>query len=134
MTGYQPGMIGRIAQMHGEYYARHHDFGAFFEGKVASGVAEFATRLSSPANQIWLAIREGKIVGSLAIDGEDLGQQRRICAGSFSMTAAGEPALAGGSSARRWLSAIVASLARCSCGPLKGWTRPANCMNPLASR
>ncbi len=47
----------------------------FFEGKVASGVAEFATRLSSPANQIWLAIREGKIVGSLAIDGEDLGQQ-----------------------------------------------------------
>ena len=35
MTGYQPGMIGRIAQMHGEYYARHHDFGAFFEGKVA---------------------------------------------------------------------------------------------------
>ncbi|MBN0350669.1 GNAT family N-acetyltransferase, partial [Pseudomonas aeruginosa] len=62
-------------QMHGEYYARHHDFGAFFEGKVASGVAEFATRLSSPANQIWLAIREGKIVGSLAIDGEDLGQQ-----------------------------------------------------------
>ncbi|HBW8413384.1 TPA: MarR family transcriptional regulator [Klebsiella pneumoniae] len=75
MTGYQPGMIGRIAQMHGEYYARHHDFGAFFEGKVASGVAEFSTRLSSPANQIWLAIREGKIVGSLAIDGEDLGQQ-----------------------------------------------------------
>ena len=40
MTGYQPGMIGRIAQMHGEYYARHHDFGAFFEGKVASGVAD----------------------------------------------------------------------------------------------
>ncbi len=30
MTGYHPGMIGRIAQMHGEYYARHHDFGAFF--------------------------------------------------------------------------------------------------------
>lgn len=30
VTGYQPGAIGRIAQMHGEYYARHHDFGAFF--------------------------------------------------------------------------------------------------------
>ena len=43
---------------------------------VASGVAEFATRLSSPANQIWLAMREGKIVGSVAIDGEDLGQQQ----------------------------------------------------------
>lgn len=76
VTGYQPGAIGRIAQMHGEYYARHHDFGAFFEGKVAGGVAEFATRLSSPVNQIWLAMREGKIVGSVAIDGEDLGQQQ----------------------------------------------------------
>lgn len=76
VTGYHPGAIGRIAQMHGEYYARHHDFGAFFEGKVASGVAEFATRLSSPVNQIWLAMREGKIVGSVAIDGEDLGQQQ----------------------------------------------------------
>ncbi|PLC92167.1 MarR family transcriptional regulator [Klebsiella quasipneumoniae] len=76
VTGYQPGAIGRIAQMHGEYYARNHDFGAFFEGKVASGVAEFATRLSSPVNQIWLAMREGKIVGSVAIDGEDLGQQQ----------------------------------------------------------
>ncbi|HHU4070918.1 TPA: bifunctional helix-turn-helix transcriptional regulator/GNAT family N-acetyltransferase [Klebsiella quasipneumoniae] len=76
VTGYQPGAIGRIAQMHGEYYDRNHDFGAFFEGKVASGVAEFATRLSSPVNQIWLAMREGKIVGSVAIDGEDLGQQQ----------------------------------------------------------
>lgn len=76
VTGYQPGAIGRIAQMHGEYYARNHDFGAFFEGKVASGVAEFTTRLSSPVNQIWLAMREGKIVGSVAIDGEDLGQQQ----------------------------------------------------------
>ncbi len=33
VTGYQPGMIGRIAQMHGEYYARHHDFGAFLKAR-----------------------------------------------------------------------------------------------------
>ncbi len=31
MTGYQPGMIGRIAQM--QYYARHHDFGAFLKAR-----------------------------------------------------------------------------------------------------
>ena len=126
-------MIGRIAQMHGEYYARHHDFGAF-EGKVASGVAEFATRLSSPANQIWLAIREGKIVGWLAIDGEDLGQQEAHLRWFIL-----DDSCRGSGIGRRLLSeamafAIVASLARCSCGPLKGWTRPANCMNPLASR
>jgi hypothetical protein len=50
-------MIGRIAQMHGEYYARHHDFGHFFEGKVASGLAEFSARLDAECNQIWLAVR-----------------------------------------------------------------------------
>ncbi|STW88705.1 putative MarR family regulatory protein [Klebsiella pneumoniae] len=121
MTGYQPGMIGRIAQMHGEYYARHHDFGAFFEGKVASGVAEFATRLSSPANQIWLAIREGE---NRRLTGYRW-RGPRPAGGAFAlvhspMTAAGEPALAGGSSARRWLSAIVASLARCSLWTFKG--------------
>ncbi|WP_434643954.1 GNAT family N-acetyltransferase [Klebsiella sp. I138] len=73
VTGYRPGMIGRIAQMHGEYYARHHGFGHFFEGKVASGLAEFSTRLGAECNQIWLAVLDGKIVGSVAIDGEDLG-------------------------------------------------------------
>lgn len=73
VTGYQPGMIGRIAQMHGEYYARHYDFGHFFEGKVASGLAEFSGRLNNQRNQIWLAVKNGVIVGSVAIDGEDLG-------------------------------------------------------------
>ena len=45
VSGYRPGMIGRIAEMHGRYYARHHQFGHYFEGKVASGLAEFAGRL-----------------------------------------------------------------------------------------
>ncbi|MDO6407190.1 bifunctional helix-turn-helix transcriptional regulator/GNAT family N-acetyltransferase [Pantoea phytobeneficialis] len=72
-TGYQPGLIGRIAEMHGSYYARQHGFGHFFEGKVASGLAEFTARLTSPRNQIWVASQQGRIVGSVAIDGEDLG-------------------------------------------------------------
>lgn len=73
VTGYHPGMIGRITEMHGRYYAREHDFGAFFESKVAAGLADFAGRLDKPCNQIWLAMLDGRIVGSVAIDGEDLG-------------------------------------------------------------
>lgn len=73
ITGYRPGMIGRIAQMHGEYYAKHYDFGRFFESKVASGLAGFSTRLASPRSQVWLAVDREQIVGSVAIDGEDLG-------------------------------------------------------------
>lgn len=73
VTGYHPGMIGRITEMHGSYYAREHNFGNFFEAKVATGLADFSARLDKPCNQIWLAMMNERIVGSVAIDGEDLG-------------------------------------------------------------
>lgn len=73
VAGYHPGMIGRITEMHGSYYAREHHFGSFFEAKVAAGLADFSGRLDNANNQIWLAMQNGRIVGSVAIDGEDLG-------------------------------------------------------------
>ena len=48
--GYRPGIIGRIAEMHAVYYSRRAGFGQFFEARVASGVAEFTSRLSSSRN------------------------------------------------------------------------------------
>jgi DNA-binding MarR family transcriptional regulator len=71
--GYRPGVIGRAAEMHGRYYAREAGFGSFFEAKVAAGLAEFAGRLDSPGNGLWAAVQAGAIVGTVAIDGEDLG-------------------------------------------------------------
>ena len=73
VRGYHAGMIGRITEMHGGYYAREHNFGHFFEAKVAAGLADFTDRLDKPCNQIWLAMLNDRIVGSVAIDGEDLG-------------------------------------------------------------
>ncbi|GGP18135.1 helix-turn-helix domain-containing GNAT family N-acetyltransferase [Silvimonas iriomotensis] len=72
-AGYRPGLVGRIAQMHADFYSRHWHFGPFFESKVAAGVAEFVPRLDQPVNQIWAAVQNGRIVGSIAIDGQDLG-------------------------------------------------------------
>lgn len=72
-TGYQPGLIGRVAEMHADFYSRHYGFGHFFEGKVATGLAEFSGRLEAQCNQIWVATHQGRIVGSVAIDGQDLG-------------------------------------------------------------
>lgn len=72
-SGYRPGVIGRIAEMHAVYYARTSGFGCFFEGKVASEAAEFTARLERPGNGLWLAVRGGTVVGSIAIDGEDMG-------------------------------------------------------------
>lgn len=75
-TGYRPGLIGRVAEMHAQFYARHAGFGQFFESRVASGIAEFAGRLDQPCNQIWSATQHGRTVGAIAIDGQDLGGQQ----------------------------------------------------------
>ncbi|PXX46984.1 bifunctional helix-turn-helix transcriptional regulator/GNAT family N-acetyltransferase [Undibacterium pigrum] len=71
--GYCPGVLGRTIEMHAHYYSRNAGFGHFFEAKVASGMADFMGRLDAPRNQIWYAIKDGKIVATIAIDGEDLG-------------------------------------------------------------
>lgn len=73
VPGYRPGLIARITEMHARYYAREHGLGRRFESLVAGGLAEFCGRPDSPRNAIWTARQGGEIVGSLAIDGEDLG-------------------------------------------------------------
>ncbi len=71
--GYAPGVIGRITELHGAYYSRLVGFGASFESKVASGLAEFIPRVNRSGNLLLRAESGGRIVGSIAIDGEDLG-------------------------------------------------------------
>lgn len=71
--GYVPSLIGRIVEMHALYYSELVGFGAAFESKVASGLAEFVPRLGRPGNEVWHLDLHGRIIGSLAIDGEDLG-------------------------------------------------------------
>ncbi|MFT4012958.1 MAG: helix-turn-helix domain-containing GNAT family N-acetyltransferase [Paracoccus sp. (in: a-proteobacteria)] len=72
-AGYRPGLIGRIAEMHALYYARTSGFGQVFESVVAGGLAEFGGRLGKSRNEIWAALKGGHIVGSVAMDGEDMG-------------------------------------------------------------
>jgi len=62
--------------MHAAHYSRRWGFGQFLESTVARGGAEFTGRLDHPRNQAWAAIRDGRIVGSIAIDGEDLGDNQ----------------------------------------------------------
>ncbi|MEM7215727.1 MAG: GNAT family N-acetyltransferase [Pseudomonadota bacterium] len=73
-TGYVPGVIGSIAEMHARYYSRTSGFGAEFESKVAAGLADFVSRLERPCNQIWHVSENGRVQASIAVDGEDLGK------------------------------------------------------------
>lgn len=74
LCGYQTGLIGRTTQLHAAYYAATAGFGQRFEAGVAAGLAEFCSRLERPRNAIWTALSGPDIAGSVAIDGEDLGQ------------------------------------------------------------
>ena len=41
ISGYLPGAIGRITELHGTYYAKNWDLGLYFEAKVATELAAF---------------------------------------------------------------------------------------------
>ena len=69
LQGYQPGAIGRITELHGTFYSQHWGFDLFFEAKVATEMAEFLSRFNETRDGFWLALVDGQIAGSIAIDG-----------------------------------------------------------------
>jgi GNAT superfamily N-acetyltransferase len=69
ISGYGPGLIGRVTQLHATYYSEHWGFGAFFEAKVASEMAEFVTRYDGTRDQILSVAVAGVIEASLCVDG-----------------------------------------------------------------
>ena len=62
----KPGDIGAIVHMHGVIYAREYGFDHMFEAYVAGPVAD-CVRAASPRDRIWIAEKDGKIVGCIAI-------------------------------------------------------------------
>ena len=69
LSGYVPGAIGRVAELHAIYYYRHWGFPVFFESKVATELSEFLRRFKEERDGFWVANVDGRIVGSIAIDG-----------------------------------------------------------------
>lgn len=59
--GYIPGSIGRVAELHGLYYHEHRRFGLFFEGKVATELAEFLGRYDEKRDGFWTISLEGRV-------------------------------------------------------------------------
>jgi len=71
LTGYVPGAIGAITQLHGTYYSQHWDLGVYFEAKVAAELAAFLNRFDPAHDGLWLARDGEKVVGAVVIDGRD---------------------------------------------------------------
>jgi len=69
--GYIPGAIGRVVQLHGSYYYKNWNFGVVFESKIAREFAEFIDRYDYNRDGFWNAVSDGRIEGSITIDGID---------------------------------------------------------------
>ncbi len=79
LTGYAPGVIGRITELHGTYYHEHWDLGLYFEAKVATELAAFLSRFNPAHDGVWIAQTNREIVGAVFIDGSDAeGQGARL--------------------------------------------------------
>nr|MBA2680614.1 GNAT family N-acetyltransferase [Ktedonobacteraceae bacterium] len=75
-TGYLPGAIGRIVELHGTYYAEHWNLGLFFEAKAAIEIAAFLQDFDQEKDGLWLALQDGQIVGAVVIVGREAEEQR----------------------------------------------------------
>lgn len=71
--GYRPGCIGRIVELHANFYHPRVGFGLAFESKVARELAGFCERLDDGRSGLWLATQDGVVEGSIAIDGSAAG-------------------------------------------------------------
>ena len=72
-SGYTPGCIGRIAQLHAHYYHALVGFGLPFESRVARELAAFCERFNPAQDGLWLVqdTATQEVHGSIAIDGAD---------------------------------------------------------------
>jgi GNAT superfamily N-acetyltransferase len=69
----RPGDMGRVIALHGVLYAEEYGFDHGFEAYVAETVAEFGRLARPDLDRLWVAEREGQLVGSIAIVGREDG-------------------------------------------------------------
>jgi ribosomal protein S18 acetylase RimI-like enzyme len=65
-TDLRTGDVERVVSLHTILYARERGFDASFEAYTAGPIADFV-RAGSPRGRLWLAEREGQLVGCIAV-------------------------------------------------------------------
>jgi GNAT superfamily N-acetyltransferase len=68
-TGYSPGVVGKITEIHAIYYHEHWGFDDTFETQVGSELSEFISKFDDSNDGLWVATKDGIFAGSVAIDG-----------------------------------------------------------------
>ena len=68
-TGYFPGVIGKITELHAVYYHKHWGFDRRFEAQVGREVSEFISNFKDPQDRLRAVRTDGSFAGCCAVDG-----------------------------------------------------------------
>lgn len=68
LTGYYPGVMGKIIQLHATYYGEHWGLDITFETQVAGEISDFLARFDPARDGFWVARRDDRFAGSVSID------------------------------------------------------------------
>jgi len=67
----RPGDLGRVIEQHAELYAAEFGFDRRFEAYVAETLGEFGRLFRPHLDRLWLAERDGRLLGSIGVIGRD---------------------------------------------------------------
>jgi len=70
-SGYYPGVVGKITEIHAVYYHEHWGFDISFETQVGSELSEFIRKFDDSSDGLWVATKDGIFAGSIAVDGQN---------------------------------------------------------------
>ena len=70
ITGYYPGVVGKITELHAVYYHQHWGFDVSFETQVGKELSIFISEFDEDRDGLWVATVDGKFAGAVAIDGQ----------------------------------------------------------------
>ena len=71
ISGYYPGVVGKITEIHAVYYHENWGFDASFETQVGRELSEFVSRFDADQDGLWVATKNGEFAGAIAVDGEN---------------------------------------------------------------
>ncbi|MBN2177899.1 MAG: GNAT family N-acetyltransferase [Deltaproteobacteria bacterium] len=71
ITGYYPGVIGRITELHATYYHDNWNLDMTFETQVGRELSEFIDHFHPERDGLWIAKIAGAFAGSVAIGGAE---------------------------------------------------------------
>jgi len=69
LTGYFPGAVGKVTELHAVYYHENLGFDVSFETQVGRELSDFIRNVQEKRDGFWAVLVDGTFRGAVAIDG-----------------------------------------------------------------